>query len=258
MRELFNSSATVTLTAFYSLQAMVTLPFRGGRSVTVLANRWAKTVNWVCGIRVRIDGLDRPLDAPAYVVVANHTSHSDLLALYAAVPVDMRPVAKRELGRIPIFGWVLRAGVAIMIDRGDRQQAQASIERAARTIRAGRSVLMFPEGTRTPPGELGPLKKGPFHLALEAGVPMLPVGIVGSGDILMPGQLRVRSGVISVHVGKPISTRDFENTTAGREALMAAMANALKGLMAQGHIGLDSPRREPYLLRSHGRENPKR
>lgn len=236
-REVFNSSVTVVLTTFYSLEAMVVLPFRAGRSITAVAHRWARTVNRLCRIDVRIDGLDRSLDAPAYVVVANHTSHCDLLALYATIPLDMRPVAKRELGWIPVFGWVLRAGVAIMIDRGNRQKARASIERAARTIRGGRSVLMFPEGTRTPPGELGPLKQGPFHLALEAGVPMLPVGIVGSGDILMPGHLGLRSGRISVHVGAPISVGGFQNGDAGRAALVETVAAALRALMDRGHIG---------------------
>lgn len=222
---------------FYSIKAMVVLPFWGGRNLTAIARRWAQLVNWACGIEVRARGLDRPLDAPAYVVIANHTSHTDLLALYSTVPVDMRPVAKRELGKIPVFGWVLRAGAAIMIDRGDREKARQSIERAAATIREGRSVLMFPEGTRTPPGELGPLKKGPFHLAIAAGVPLLPVGIVGTGDILLPGQLLVRPGRVSLHIGEPISVTAFENTPEGRQALLEEAARVLKNLMDRGHIG---------------------
>ena len=237
VRELVNSSATVALTGFYSAEAMVMLPFRAGRTITAVANRWARAVNWICGIDVRADGLDQPLDATSYVVVANHTSHCDLLALYATIPIDMRPVAKRELGKIPIFGWALRAGAAIMIDRGDQEKARESIERAAQTIREGRSVLMFPEGTRTPPGELGALKKGPFHLALAARVPILPVGIVGSGDILMPGHLLLRSGRISVHAGTPIPTDAFENSSAGRQRIMETVAQALRDLMGRGHIG---------------------
>ena len=132
------------------------------------------------GVEVRIEGDDQPLNAPAYLVMSKHSSHFDLLGIFAKMPIDMRPVAKRELGRIPIFGWVLRAGAAIMIDRGDREKAKASIARAGETIRGGRSVLLFPEGTRSAPDHVAPLKKGPFHLAAEARVPILPVAVIGS------------------------------------------------------------------------------
>ncbi|MBK6683937.1 MAG: 1-acyl-sn-glycerol-3-phosphate acyltransferase [Deltaproteobacteria bacterium] len=232
MREATNALAISSLTAFWSVVAAGFLPFRGKRGVSFVATWWAKSVNKVCGVDVEIEPPPVPLDAPAYVVMANHSSHFDVLALYATMPRagEVRPVAKRELGYIPVFGWVLAAGAAIMIDRGDKEKALRSIERAGATIRAGASVLMFPEGTRTPTGELGPLKKGPFHLALEAQVPVLPVGIVGTRQVLKPGDWRIHPGKVRVRVGTPIPTAGLTDNPEDRAHLMAQVESALRAL----------------------------
>lgn len=236
LRSLYNGVSMVTGTAAYSVMAAAVLPFNGGRHATWVAQRWAKHMNFACGVDVKVDGLDQPLDAPAYLVMANHSSHFDLPGIFSCLPIDMRPVAKRELGKIPIFGWVLKAGAAIMIDRGDREKAKASIERAGETIRAGRSVLLFPEGTRTETLDVAPLKKGPFFLAVEAGVPILPVGIVGTADILKPHDWQIHPGRVSVHVGKPIETSGFSHDETGRDALRQVVADALADLVHKGHI----------------------
>lgn len=220
------------LTLFWSLVAIPALLFnRRGVAVSGVARLWARTILRASGVEVDVEGLEQHLGASAYLVMANHTSHFDVPSLFASLPLSIHPVAKRELGYIPVFGWVLALGAAIMIDRGDRERAIRSIERAGRSIRAGRTVLMFPEGTRTPPGELGPLKKGPFHLALSARVPILPVGITGTGDILLPGDWRIRPGKVRVRVGNPIATTDRPDTEAGRAGLEAEVAAALKSLM---------------------------
>lgn len=237
LRNLFNGLSVVYTTGAYSVLVAAALPFdEGGHKVTGIARRWARRVNQLCGVKVRVSGLDQPFGDQAYLLMANHSSHFDLLGLYSVMPVDARPVAKRELGKIPLFGWVLRGGAAIMIDRGDREKARQSIERAGETIRAGQSVLMFPEGTRTAGYEVGPLKKGPFHLALAAHVPILPVGIIGSAEVLEPHDWRVNPGHISVRFGAPIETTKWGNDDAGREALQEQVAAALNALVRQGHI----------------------
>src|SRR5262249_33769089 len=109
-----------------------------------------------------------------------------------------------------------------------------SIERAGRAIRQGRSVLMFPEGTRTPPGQLGPLKKGPFHLALSAGVPVLPIGLHGTGSILLPGDWRIHPGRVVMVVGRPIETSGRGDTDDARDALLEEMKHELEALMVRG------------------------
>lgn len=232
LRHVFNALAIVVLTLFWSLVALVVVPInRKGRAVCVISRIWARSVLGACGVTVQADGIDGPFDAPAYLVMANHSSHFDVIAIFGTLPLDMRPVAKRELAYIPIFGWVLAAGAAIMIDRGDREKAIASIERAGRTIREGRSVLMFPEGTRTPPGTLGRMKKGPFHLAVTAGVPVLPIGLTGTGAVLLPHDWRIRPGHVRLRVGLPIETAGLPEGEAGRDLLSARVASALKALM---------------------------
>lgn len=229
LRSLFNAAVFGLLTLFWSAAALLAAPWARSSVMTRIARRWALQVRAVCGVKVNFQGREG-LDAPAYVVLANHTSHFDVIALYSSIERDMRPVAKRELQYIPIFGWVLWLGAAIMIDRGDRRKAVASIERAARTIRGGRSVLMFPEGTRTPAGEVRALKKGPFHLALAAQVPILPVGIEGTGAILTPGDWRIHPGRVTVRVGEPIPTEGLSDDPEARRALMAKVAGALASL----------------------------
>ncbi len=220
------------LTIGASLAAIPAVLVSRDRGVPAVARAWARlSLRWA-GVQVELEDR-RPAgsaDAPAYVVMANHTSHFDVVALYAVLPVAVRFVAKRELQYVPIFGQVLALGAAIMIDRGDKDRAIASIARAGRAIRRGASVVLFPEGTRTPPGALGRLKKGPFHLAVEARVPILPVGIVGTGAILPRGDWRIRPGTVVVRIGAPIAPPAEADPEAARAALMAEVESNLVAL----------------------------
>ena len=236
VRHLWNGLALGVTTIGWCVPAAALLPFDRGKHVTWVAKQWARSVNALCGVHVQVEGPEVPLDAPAYLVMSNHSSHFDVMALFEGLEVDMRPVAKRELAKIPVFGWVLRAGAAVMIDRGDKAKAKASIDRAAATIRGGRGVLMFPEGTRTASEEIGELKKGPFHLAVAAKVPVLPVAVIGTPKVLMPHDWRINPGRVSVRVGAPIETAHLTDDVAGRETLRGQVAGALAALVAKGHI----------------------
>lgn len=237
LENVLNGLRLVGGTAAYSVAAAAALPFDdGGRRTNAVARAWARDVTRRCGVEVRVEGADQRFDAPAYLVMGNHSSHFDLLGLFSVMPFDVKPVAKRELAKIPIFGWVLKGGAAIMIDRGDREKARVSIQRAGETIRSGHSVLMFPEGTRTKGYAVGPLKKGPFHLALSARVPVLPVGIVGSAEILEPHDWKVSHGLISVRFGTPIETEGIRDDETGRAELAERVRAALDALVQKGHI----------------------
>jgi 1-acyl-sn-glycerol-3-phosphate acyltransferase len=115
-------------------------------------------------------------------------------------------IAKKQLARIPLFGWAMWAGRFIFIDRKNAMKARQSIEEAGRRIHGGDSVLLFPEGTRTRDGQLGPFKKGGFHLAIQAGVPIVPVALVGTRALMPRGSLFVRSGEVRVILGQPVET----------------------------------------------------
>lgn len=146
----------------------------------------------------------------AYVYMSNHQSHIDIPVLYASIPsTTVRMVAKSELFRIPLWGQAMRAGDFIEVDRSDHERAVASINRAAELIDDGVSIWIAPEGTRSPTGAIGPLKKGGFHLAMQTSTPIVPIAIDGTRRILPKGGRFMQSGVrVTVTFGAPIDTRD--------------------------------------------------
>jgi 1-acyl-sn-glycerol-3-phosphate acyltransferase len=190
-----------------------------------LSRVWSDVNLWLCGVEVH--GVRRgPLDpSRPYVFMANHASHFDALAVVAALrEFQLRWVAKRELTEIPIFGWALRKAGHVIIDRSNSAAAVASLRDAKRTMEAGVSVVIFPEGTREEHDhELLRLKKGGFMLALETGVPIVPIAIRDSRAILARDDWRIHDGAISVVVGEPIAV---EGRT--REELVAEVERFLR------------------------------
>jgi 1-acyl-sn-glycerol-3-phosphate acyltransferase len=201
----------------------------GGYALTPVARLWSRLVLLTCGVRWTA-AYDPALDpSRPCVYVANHQSQMDIPALALAMPCDFRVVTKRELLWIPIFGWALWLAGFIFVDRGDRERAIRSLERAARRVRRGTSIVVFAEGTRSPDGRLLPFKKGGFVLALQAGVPIVPVSIRGGHAVLPKGSLRLRPGTIEVAFGAPVDTSayTFETRDALIEAVRARIAAGL-------------------------------
>lgn len=183
--------------------------FDGGRTMLRLGRVWIRWILATFRVRVEVAGLENvPTHAPV-ILMSNHQSLVDIAAIVSTLPrtQSWRFVAKKELARVPIFGQVLVASGHIIIDRGNRTRAVESLRRAAEAIRAGTTVIVFPEGTRSPKGNLRTFKSGPFHLALEAQVPIIPVTVSGSQRITPKGELRVHGGVVKIVYGKPIATR---------------------------------------------------
>jgi len=183
--------------------------FDGGRTMLRLGPVWIRWILATFRVRVEAVGLENvPTDAPV-ILMSNHQSLVDIAAIIMTLPrtQSWRFVAKRELTRVPIFGQVILLSGHVIIDRGDRERAVASLRRAAEIIRAGTTVIVFPEGTRSPHGNLRVFKSGPFHLAIEAQVPIVPITVSGSQRITPKGELRVHRGVVKITYGKPIPTR---------------------------------------------------
>ncbi len=151
-------------------------------------------------------GAERVPPGRAYVYMSNHQSHLDIPMLYATLPSPtIRMLAKKELFRIPLWGQGLRAAEFIEVDRSNHARAVKSIEHAAELVRAGVSIYLAPEGTRSRDGRIGPLKKGGFHLAKDTGTPIVPVAIRGTIDILPRGARAMRKGRrVTVTIGAPI------------------------------------------------------
>lgn len=187
----------------------------GSRVHRYTAVPWAKTILWVCGIRLRLMGLENAEDDAPCVYMANHQSYFDIFALLAGLPVDFKFILKKELMKIPILGFAMKRVRYIAIDRGDPRRALISMNKAAQKIRNGASVLIFPEGSRSKDGRVQSFKKGGFHLALKSGCDIVPVSIIGSRDIVPKGSMRVNRGTIDMHIGRPIpiggwSRRDMD------------------------------------------------
>jgi 1-acyl-sn-glycerol-3-phosphate acyltransferase len=191
---------------------------RSGDTVLALARLWSRVVLTFSGVKLRVGGNTEIEAARPCVFVSNHTSTIDIWVLLAGLPPPVRMIAKKQLARVPFLGWAMSAGRFIFIDRQNPAAARRSIDEACGRIRGGSSVVIFPEGTRSRDGRLAPFKKGGFHLAIAAGVPIVPVGIRGAYALMPPGKLTVRSGLVTVEVGQPVATSGLN--LAARDALI--------------------------------------
>lgn len=193
--------------------------------------RWSKWMLWAAGVKVRVHGLENAGQDEPRVFASNHVSWFDVPALASVLP-RYKFVAKAELFKVPIFGQGIRAAGMIGIQRDNRKAAFGAYEVAAKSIQSGNSVVVFPEGTRGYDYPLRPFKKGPFVLAIAAGVPIVPVILHGTIEVLKKGSFRVHPGTVDVHLLEPVPTTGFDYDH--REALMAAvrgrMAEAMRAL----------------------------
>ena len=177
-----------------------------GRSQHRMAQIWGRLLLAVSFIRVRVEGLEK-LDPHAnYVFVANHASYMDIPALLSTLPHQFRFFAKKSLYRIPFMGWHLKRAGHIPVDRSNARASLKSMSQGARMVAERRiSVLLFPEGGRSPAG-LRAFKEGAAYIAIKAGVPVVPVAIAGMRRLLPMGSIHLRSGRVTVRVGDPIPT----------------------------------------------------
>lgn len=191
--------------------AVLILP--GGKNVTVkLIRWWAKGALKLAGVKYDVVGIENvPEDRPV-VYVANHQSTLDIPVCMAALPGRVRMMAKHTLFKIPVFGWLLHAEGFVPVNRKDHKKARMSLEPAARNLKKGVSIFVFPAGTRSRTGEVGSFKTGAYRLAIEAGVPIVPLALVGAEDLLEAARSLIKKGKITLIVGEPIETEDLAMT----------------------------------------------
>jgi 1-acyl-sn-glycerol-3-phosphate acyltransferase len=198
-------------------------------SVFDLAPRWwSKSVLFMTGVRVRVHNYDRAEIGKAHIFVSNHVSWYDIPAL-ASVLHRTKFVAKAELFKIPVFGAAMKAAGMIPIERQNRKAAFAAYDNAAEQIRDGNCVIVFPEGTRGYDYPLRPFKKGPFVLAVAAGVPIVPVLLHGTPEVIRKGSILVHPRSVDVHFLEPVSVEgfDYEHRDALASAVRGRIAEAL-------------------------------
>jgi len=184
--------------------ALCAAPF-SNRFARFFARLWCVHLTALSGIRIKMVGVEKLNKKERYVFVANHQSYFDIPVLYTGLPFSLSFIAKKELFFIPFFGWGIAAVGHIWIDRENARAARSSITRAIAMLkRKNISLVLFPEGTRSITGEMGEFKRGSFALALEAGVPVVPLTICGTREILPKHKGLLRPGTATIVVGDPI------------------------------------------------------
>ncbi|WP_243294918.1 lysophospholipid acyltransferase family protein [Geothrix mesophila] len=222
------------------LGILLAVPFLGRRRAFFgIGPLYAKGLGWFCRIPLALTGWDRLPEAvregrQPVIFMSNHESQLDPPVLIGILPVPAVYIAKKEVKYLPFVGWAAWVAGVIFIDRRDRERAIRSIREATAEIRGGKNVVIFPEGTRSRTGEMLPFKKGGFALAMDAGVPIVPMATVGGREVLPPGSLRLRPGKYVVAVGEPVDPASL----ADREALMTEVRGRIEALMTEARKAL--------------------
>ena len=191
---------------------------------------WAtRVIQWM-GIHYRVSGVENLQGVPPAILVSNHASMIDIPLLFAAIPRSFRMVAKRELLKVPFIGWVILRGGFIPIHRQNREEALQSLTRIREHLDNGIDFYLAAEGTRSKSGELLPFKKGPFVLAIELGVPIVPVTLKNTHHAIPKKSLLPRSGVLlDVVVHPPVSSEgmSYEERSELRDRVREIIADEL-------------------------------
>ena len=196
-----------------------------------LPRRWARALLKAAGTRVELENLERIDPDRPQILVANHASYFDVLAMLAYVPGKLRFVAKKELADVPVFGPAWRACGHVSIDRQNAESAHRSLDLIRRRIEEERpTVVLFPEGTRSASGELRPFKKGAFVLAIQTGAEVVPAARFGTREIMRKGSWMIRTGrTIRLRFGEPLSVRGLGMED--RDALTRRAHDAVAALL---------------------------
>jgi 1-acyl-sn-glycerol-3-phosphate acyltransferase len=229
---------TIAAVVFMALVILLVLPWiilwsgLTGNSdrMYALSMTCVRIIRRIVGINVHVEGLEN-IPPGACVFASNHVSNADPIALFPAIPRRLSVLAKKELFRIPILSFGMRQAKFIPVDRADHKSALASVDTAVRYLKEGLSFVVFPEGTRSLDGRLRPFKKGAFVMAIETGVPVVPVSLAGTQHLLLKGHWAVQRGEVTVRFGAPVDTSQYSVERRG-ELLARVESLVAEGLPA--------------------------
>jgi 1-acyl-sn-glycerol-3-phosphate acyltransferase len=221
----------VISTVVFATLTIASRPFSRNLSLGV-ARIWIAIMVFVSGVKVDRRGLEKLDRSQTYIFMSNHISALDIPIIQASLPLRTAFMAKRELFFIPFFGWGMAVSGHISVNRQNPVKARRSMERAATTLKTGRnSLIVFPEGTRSRTGELGPFKLGVFSIAIEAGVPIVPIALQGTHEILPRGSYYIKPLPVRLSVGVPVSTSGFDRKN--KAILAKLIRDRIEGMLSE-------------------------
>lgn len=207
---------------------VVTLVSGTARWLYWITSRLARLVVRLVGVKIEVRGTEHLQPGRTYIFMPNHSSNLDPPILIPAIPGRTSILVKKELFRIPILGTGMKWAELVPVDRSDRESAIESVNAAIRVMQRGLHMLVFPEGTRTSDGRLLAFKKGPFHLAIDSGVPVVPVTVLGTFESWPKSRFALRPGTATVVFHEPIDPRSFPD----RESLMKAVRDKIASALS--------------------------
>ena len=233
-----------TVVCFPFAMAVMVLKRDRSASLQVMRGMWAPVLLWAGGARLKVLGLENVPKDTALMFACNHQSTIDMPAFSMAMPYDFRFVSKKSLKYVPFMGFYLSMAGFVFVDRKDRSAAIESLGDAHTHLAAGRSMVMFVEGSRSESRRVMPFKKGAFAIAVAAGVPVVPVTIEGSGNLMPKNSWRITPGDITIKFGAPIDSTRFNGD---RESLLQAVRSVVvaQSLELGGLGGDDQPVMSP-------------
>jgi 1-acyl-sn-glycerol-3-phosphate acyltransferase len=213
-------TGAILFTLVMAIVALIAIPFNhNGHWYHRVSRWWSHILLIICGLKLSTQGTERLVQGQTYIYVTNHASLLDIPVIVAGIPGQIRIVYKKELQKIPLFGWGLKWGSYIGIDRGRSAEAKKGLDEAIQMIHRGASVLLYAEGTRTLDGKLQPFKRGAFNLAVSAGIPVVPLTINGTFSIMPKGSLAIRPQPVELIFEEPIPVGSEQ----GKEAELRLM-----------------------------------
>ncbi len=226
----FTAPLIVLATAVYGTVSLATSLFDAtGRAQHRVAAAWARMLLRIAGVRVAVEGLEHVKPGGSYVFVSNHLSFMDIPVVLPHIPVQFRFLAKKGLFKVPFIGYHLKRAGHIAVHRSDARASVKTMNDAAGILRErGVSILVFPEGGRAP-GPMRDFKEGPAYIAIKAGVPLVPLGLSGTREVLPMGSLLVKPRRVTLRIGAPVPTaglrmQDRQSLTARLQEQVAQLA----------------------------------
>ena len=221
-------------TSFFGLLGIFASIFESNKGKTLghCARLWGKFILFFTGVRYSVKGLDNLDPKGPYIFACNHASGYDVPLAFAGLPYWLISIAKIELKSVFILGWVMETAGHIFVDRKRSENAIASLEKSKKSlINNPRSILLFPEGTRTMDGELGFFKRGGLMLSMDTGIPIVPVGLVGTFEMLKKGTWSFKNQPLEIRIGNPIHPKTFSNDS--KNSLAKYVKSQVQALLDQ-------------------------